>query len=52
MADSVAAMIQQLRLDKPDIWSWSLGACIGYALLAQHSSKIGSVILASGTPGK
>jgi pimeloyl-ACP methyl ester carboxylesterase len=31
--------------------SWSLGACIGYALLAKHSNKVGNVILTSGTPG-
>jgi pimeloyl-ACP methyl ester carboxylesterase len=52
MADSVAGLLQQLRLEKPDVWSWSIGACIGYALLAKHASKLGNVILASGTPGK
>lgn len=32
-------------------YSWSVGAFVGYGLLAFHQNKIGNVIIASGSPG-
>eukprot|EP00878_Enallax_costatus_P018251 GHUV01019206.1.p1 GENE.GHUV01019206.1~~GHUV01019206.1.p1 ORF type:complete len:260 (+),score=48.15 GHUV01019206.1:274-1053(+) len=51
MADSTAALIDKLGLQQPDIWGWSVGGIISYALLALHSSKVGNVIIAAGSPG-
>jgi pimeloyl-ACP methyl ester carboxylesterase len=31
--------------------SWSLGGCVGYGLLADHSDKIHNIIIAAGSPG-
>jgi hypothetical protein len=40
-----------LLLCRSDPRSYSLGASIGYALLAKHANKVGNVILAAGSPG-
>eukprot|EP00882_Tetradesmus_deserticola_P006490 GHRQ01006829.1.p1 GENE.GHRQ01006829.1~~GHRQ01006829.1.p1 ORF type:complete len:478 (+),score=153.76 GHRQ01006829.1:196-1434(+) len=51
MANSTAALITKLGLNKPNIWSWSVGAFVGYGLLALHPDKVGTVIIAAGSPG-
>eukprot|EP00775_Hariotina_reticulata_P003128 gene3128-3406_t len=51
MANSTAALLQKLGLKKPDIWSWSVGGFVGYALLAFHPDKVGNVIITAGSPG-
>ncbi|WIA20281.1 hypothetical protein OEZ85_006114 [Tetradesmus obliquus] len=51
MANSTAALITKLGLSTPDIWSWSVGAFVGYGLLAYHPNKVGNVIIAAGSPG-
>ena len=39
MANSTLALLTQLRLKQPDIWGWSLGGSVAYALLAYHGGE-------------
>jgi pimeloyl-ACP methyl ester carboxylesterase len=51
MANSTLALLDALRISKPDIWGWSLGGSIAYAMLAYSGDRVGNVIVASGSPG-
>jgi pimeloyl-ACP methyl ester carboxylesterase len=39
MANSTLALLTQLKLKQPDIWGWSLGGSVAYALLAYHGGE-------------
>lgn len=51
MANSTVGLIAALRLRKPDVWGWSLGGSVAYAMLASQPDAIGSAIIASASPG-
>lgn len=51
MADSTAALLTKLGLPKVDVWSWSLGGSVAYALLARHTARVDNVVVAASTPG-
>jgi pimeloyl-ACP methyl ester carboxylesterase len=47
MADDVAALIDHLGLDKPDVVGFSLGGGVGLHLAIRHPEKIGKLVSAS-----
>jgi pimeloyl-ACP methyl ester carboxylesterase len=51
MADDAAALIGALKLDKPDVLAWSMGARIGQQLLIRHPGLVNKAVLASADPG-
>lgn len=51
MADDAAALIDALKLDKPDVLAWSMGARIGQQLAIRHPDVLNKLVLASADPG-
>ena len=51
MADDAAALIGALKLDKPDVLAWSMGARIGQQLLIRHPDLVHKAVLVSADPG-
>jgi pimeloyl-ACP methyl ester carboxylesterase len=51
MADDAAALIGALKLDKPDVLAWSMGARIGQQLLIRHPDVVNKAVLVSADPG-
>lgn len=51
MADDAAALIGALKLDKPNVLAWSMGARIGQQLAIRHPDVLNKLVLASADPG-
>jgi pimeloyl-ACP methyl ester carboxylesterase len=47
MADDIAALIDHLGLDKPDVVGYSLGGGVAFHLAVKYPTKIGRLVLAS-----
>ena len=47
MADDIAALIDQLRLDKPDVVGYSLGGGVAFFTASKYSDKIGKLVMAA-----
>ncbi len=47
MADDVAALIDHLGLDKPDIVGYSLGGGVAFFTAAKYPDKVGKLVMAS-----
>jgi pimeloyl-ACP methyl ester carboxylesterase len=47
MADDVAALIDHLGLDKPDLVGYSLGGGVAFQTAARHPAKVGRLVVAS-----
>jgi pimeloyl-ACP methyl ester carboxylesterase len=47
MADDIAALIDHLALDKPDIVGYSLGGGVGFFTAVRHPEKVGKLVMAS-----
>ncbi len=48
MAGDIAALIDHLRLDRPDVVGYSLGAGVALQAAAQHPAKVRRLVLVSG----
>jgi pimeloyl-ACP methyl ester carboxylesterase len=51
MADDAAALIGTLKLEKPNVLAWSMGARIGQQLLIRHPVLVNKPVLVSADPG-
>ena len=51
MADTTAALISKLELQRPDVFGWSMGGMIAQSLAVRHPQRIRRVILAATAPG-
>lgn len=51
MADDAAALIGALKLDRPDVLAWSMGARIGQQLAIRHPQVLNKIVLVSADPG-
>lgn len=47
MADDIAALIDHLGLEKPDVVGYSLGGGVAFQLALRHPDRIGKLVLAS-----
>jgi pimeloyl-ACP methyl ester carboxylesterase len=47
MADDIAALIDHLGLEKPDVVGYSLGGGVGFWTAVKHPSKVGRLVMAS-----
>ncbi len=47
MADDIAALIDHLKLDKPDVVGYSLGGGVALQLAVRHPDKVGRLVLVS-----
>ena len=47
MADDIAALIDHLGLDKPDIVGYSLGGGVAFQVAAKYPAKVGRLVVAS-----
>jgi pimeloyl-ACP methyl ester carboxylesterase len=47
MADDIAALIDHLGLDRPDVVGYSLGGGVALFLAARHPEKVGRLVMAS-----
>ena len=47
MADDIAALIDHLGLDKPDIVGYSLGGGVAFFTAVRHPDKVGKLVMAS-----
>ena len=47
MADDIAALIDQLELDKPDVVGYSLGGGVAFFTAVKHPHKVGRLVMAS-----
>jgi pimeloyl-ACP methyl ester carboxylesterase len=47
MADDIAALIDHLELDKPDVVGYSLGGGVALRIAAKYPSKVGRLVAAS-----
>jgi pimeloyl-ACP methyl ester carboxylesterase len=47
MADDIAALIEHLRLDRPDVVGYSLGGGVALLLAIKHPAKVGRLVAAS-----
>jgi pimeloyl-ACP methyl ester carboxylesterase len=47
MADDIAALIDHLGLDKPDVVGYSLGGGVAFFTAVRHPEKVGKLVLAS-----
>ena len=47
MADDVAALIDHLRLDKPDLVGYSLGGGVAFWTAVKYPEKVGKLVMAS-----
>src|SRR5919197_3911760 len=48
MADDIAALIDHLGLDWPDVVGYSLGGGVALHTAAKHPKKVGKLVMASG----
>ena len=49
MADDTAALLQQLRIEKADLFGWSMGAGIALQIAIRHPEVVRKLVLASVT---
>lgn len=49
--DAIASLLDSLGLERPTLLGYSLGARVALGLAAAHPSRIGKLILESGSPG-
>ncbi len=49
MADDIAALIDHLGLEKPDIVGYSLGGGVAFFTAVRHPEKVGRLVMASAT---
>jgi pimeloyl-ACP methyl ester carboxylesterase len=47
MADDIAALIDHLRLDKPDLVGYSLGGGVAFFTAVKHPDKVGKLVMAA-----
>jgi pimeloyl-ACP methyl ester carboxylesterase len=47
MADDIAALIDHLGLDKPDVVGYSLGGGVAFFTAVRHPDKVGKLVMAS-----
>src|SRR5437899_9941956 len=47
MADDIAALIDQLGLNKPDLVGYSLGGGVAFFIAVNHPQKVGKLVMAS-----
>lgn len=47
MADDIAALIDHLGLDKPDVLGYSLGGGVAFFVAVRHPDKVGRLVMAS-----
>jgi pimeloyl-ACP methyl ester carboxylesterase len=47
MADDIGALIDHLRLDKPDLVGYSLGGGVAFWTAVKHPEKVGRLVMAS-----
>ena len=47
MADDIAALIDHLGLDKPDLVGYSLGAAVAFFTAVKYPDKVGRLVVAS-----
>ena len=47
MADDIAALIDHLGLDKPDVVGYSLGGGVAFFTASKHPKKVGKLVMAS-----
>src|SRR5690348_1494135 len=47
MADDIAALIDHLGLDKPDVVGYSLGGGVAFFTAVKHPDKVGRLVMAS-----
>src|SRR6266566_2238622 len=47
MADDIAALIDHLELDKPDVVGYSLGGGVAFFTAIDHPQKVGKLVMAS-----
>src|SRR5690349_5787311 len=47
MADDIAALIDELELDKPDVVGYSLGGGVAFFTAVKHPDKVGRLVMAS-----
>ena len=47
MADDIAALIDHLGLDRPDVVGYSLGGGVAFQVAVRHPDKVGKLVLAS-----
>src|SRR5467141_5453733 len=47
MADDIAALIDHLGLEKPDVVGYSLGGGVALHTAAKHSQKVGKLVMAA-----
>jgi pimeloyl-ACP methyl ester carboxylesterase len=47
MADDIAALIDHLRLDKPDLVGYSLGGGVAFFTAVKYPDKVGKLVMAS-----
>src|SRR5256885_13616287 len=47
MADDIAALIDQLGLEKPDLVGYSLGGGVAFFTAVKHPQKVGKLVMAA-----
>ena len=47
MADDIAALIDHLDLDRPDVVGYSLGGGVAFWTAVRHPEKVGKLVMAS-----
>jgi pimeloyl-ACP methyl ester carboxylesterase len=47
MADDIAALIEHLGLDRPDVVGYSLGGGVAFQTAVRHPAKVGRLVMAS-----
>ena len=47
MADDIAALIDHLGLDKPDVVGYSLGGGVAFMTASKYPDKVGKLVMAS-----
>jgi pimeloyl-ACP methyl ester carboxylesterase len=51
MADQTSALIDALRLGRPDVLGWSMGGMIAQALAVRHPDQVNRLVLCATFPG-
>jgi len=49
--EAIASLLQTLRLERPTLLGYSLGARVALAVASAHPERVGKLILESGSPG-